>query len=44
MRQYFPAHRAPDTPGISRKITPEEYDHAVGWLETYGLENGWVQD
>jgi putative pyruvate formate lyase activating enzyme len=44
MRQYFPAHRAPDTPGISRKITAQEYDRAVGWLEEFGLENGWVQD
>ena len=44
MRQYFPAHRAPDTPGISRKITSGEYDRAEGWLEEFGLENGWVQD
>ncbi|NVN91551.1 MAG: radical SAM protein [Desulfuromonadales bacterium] len=44
MRQYFPAHRAPDTPGISRKITNGEYDRAEGWLEEFGLENGWVQD
>jgi putative pyruvate formate lyase activating enzyme len=44
MRQYFPAHRAPDTPGISRKINAEEYDSAVEWLEEFGLENGWVQD
>jgi len=44
MRQYFPAHRAPDTPGISRKITAEEYDRAVELLEESGLENGWVQD
>lgn len=44
MRQYFPAHRAPDTPGISRKITGQEYDRAVQWLEEFDLENGWVQD
>jgi putative pyruvate formate lyase activating enzyme len=44
MRQYFPAHRAPDTPGISRKITSGEYDRAEGWLVEFGLENGWVQD
>ncbi len=44
MRQYFPAHRAPDTPGIDRKITAAEYDRAVEWLEEFGLENGWVQE
>ncbi len=44
MRQYFPAHRAPDTACINRKITVEEYDRAVAWLEESGLENGWVQD
>jgi putative pyruvate formate lyase activating enzyme len=44
MRQYFPAHCAPDTPGIDRKITSGEYDSAEGWLEEFGLENGWVQD
>jgi putative pyruvate formate lyase activating enzyme len=44
MRQYFPAHQAGETPGISRKITEEEYDRAVEWLEECGLENGWVQD
>jgi len=43
MKQYFPAHLAPDTAGIGRKITDEEYEQAVEWLEEYGLENGWVQ-
>ncbi|ABL00131.1 radical SAM protein [Pelobacter propionicus] len=44
MRQYFPAHLAAETPGICRKITDDEYERAVEWLETCGLENGWVQD
>lgn len=44
MNQFFPAHRAVETPGIHRKITGEEYDEAVEALEAYGLENGWVQD
>lgn len=43
MKQYFPAHLAPRTPGIDRKITDEEYEEAVGALEEAGLENGWVQ-
>jgi len=44
MKQYFPAHRALETEGIGRKITDEEYEQALEWLEEYGLENGWVQD
>ncbi|HML79597.1 MULTISPECIES: radical SAM protein [Geobacter] len=44
MNQFFPAHRAVETPGIHRKVTGEEYDEAVEALEEAGLENGWVQD
>jgi len=44
MKQYFPAHRALETPGIHRKLTDGEYDRAVEALEEFGLENGWVQD
>ncbi|WP_049756793.1 radical SAM protein [Geobacter metallireducens] len=44
MNQFFPAHRAAETPGIHRKVTDEEYDEAVEALEEAGLENGWVQD
>lgn len=44
MKQYFPAHLAPDTPGFDRKITDDEYDEAVEYLEAFNLENGWVQD
>jgi len=44
MNQFFPAHRAAETPGIHRKIADEEYDEAVEALEEAGLENGWVQE
>jgi putative pyruvate formate lyase activating enzyme len=44
MRQYFPAHKAHETEGICRKLTAEEYDEAAHCLETFELENGWVQD
>jgi len=44
MRQYFPAHHAPATPGLDRKISDNEYDEAVEALEEFGLENGWVQE
>jgi putative pyruvate formate lyase activating enzyme len=44
MSQFFPAHVAPQTPGIERRVTNEEYAEAVEALEDCGLENGWVQD
>ncbi len=43
MSQYFPAYRAPEIPEISRRLTKEEYDYAVGLLDKYGLKNGWIQ-
>ncbi len=43
MNQFFPAHQAPDVPGIHRKITEKEYGEAVAALEEAGLENGWIQ-
>jgi len=44
MNQYFPAYLAPETPGIDRGITCEEYREAVDVLDQLGLENGWVQE
>lgn len=44
MKQFFPAHLAPDVPQINRRIDDDEYDEAVEFLEKYDLENGWVQD
>jgi putative pyruvate formate lyase activating enzyme len=44
MKQYFPAHRALETPGIDRKLTDEEYEKAVAALEDFELDNGWVQE
>ena len=44
LAQYFPAHRAPHTKGIDRRITREEYSRALGWLGEFGLENGYTQE
>ncbi len=43
MSQYFPAHRAPRIPLLSRPITSEEYDEVVALVEELGIENGWLQ-
>jgi len=43
MSQYFPTHRAPQIPLLSRTITQEEYDEVVQLVEELGIENGWLQ-
>jgi putative pyruvate formate lyase activating enzyme len=43
MSQYFPAHRAPRIPRLSRTITYEEYNEVVGLVEELEIENGWLQ-
>ncbi|MBN2372946.1 radical SAM protein [bacterium] len=44
MSQYFPAYLAPDHTGLNRRITRQEYDEALGWLDESGLAEGWRQD
>ena len=44
MSQYFPAFRAKEFTEIDRRITSEEYEEAYRIMQTYGLENGWVQE
>lgn len=44
MSQYFPAHRAPQVPLLSRPISSSEYDRVMELLERLEIENGWVQE
>jgi len=44
MSQYFPAHRAWQTPLLNREITLEEHSEVIEILDELGLENGWVQE
>ncbi len=44
MAQYYPAHRAPQIPLISRRINEQEYEEVIGRLDELGIENGWVQE
>ncbi|MEW6536273.1 MAG: radical SAM protein [Candidatus Auribacterota bacterium] len=44
MSQYFPTWHAIEDPLLKRKISYEEYEQAVGFLEKYDLNKGWVQD
>jgi putative pyruvate formate lyase activating enzyme len=43
MSQYFPAHRAPQIPLLSRTISSEEYNEVMELVEELGMENGWLQ-
>ena len=42
MSQYVPSPTLPAP--LNRRLTPEEYDGAVSWLELCGIRNGFVQD
>ena len=43
MGQYFPAHRAPEFPGLNRKLHRREYADAVAHLDRLNLRDGWLQ-
>ncbi len=44
MGQYFPAHRAGTVPGFSRKLSPAEYESAIGAAGRLGLANVYIQE
>ncbi|MBI3040027.1 4Fe-4S cluster-binding domain-containing protein [bacterium] len=44
MSQYFPAYKAKNSPELNRKITFEEYQEALDYVEELGFENVWAQD
>jgi putative pyruvate formate lyase activating enzyme len=43
MSQYYPIHKAFETPVLSRKLSSEEYEAVLEHLEKLGFENGFVQ-
>jgi putative pyruvate formate lyase activating enzyme len=43
MSQYFPTHKAPHIPLLSRTISLGEYNEVRELVEKLGLENGWLQ-
>jgi uncharacterized Fe-S radical SAM superfamily protein PflX len=44
MGQYFPAHKAPATPGYDRKLSKGEYEAAVREAERLGMDNVYIQE
>ena len=44
MSQYVPMGKAKKLPPYNRKITEEEYDAAISYLDFLGIESGFTQD
>ena len=44
MSQYVPMGKAKTMPPYGRRITEDEYDAALSYLELLGIENGFTQD
>jgi putative pyruvate formate lyase activating enzyme len=42
MSQYFPAHRAPQTPPLDKRVDPAAYARVVEWMGSTDLR-GWIQ-
>jgi putative pyruvate formate lyase activating enzyme len=44
MGQYFPTHGGLHNPYLNRRLTAEEYQKAISFLEDMGFDNGWIQE
>ena len=44
MSQYVPMGKAKELPPYNRKITEEEYDAAISYLDFLGIKSGFTQD
>ena len=44
MAQYFPTYKAKDIEKINRKLTKKEYQEIIEYVDSIGLDNGYVQE
>ena len=44
MAQYFPTYKAKENPKLNRKLTKEEWQEVLDYIEEVGIENGYVQE
>ena len=44
MSQYTPFYKSADYSEINRRLTQEEYDRVLDWMECMGIEQGFVQE
>ena len=44
MAQYFPTYKAKNIEKINRKLTKKEYQEIIEYVDSIGLDNGYVQE
>ena len=44
MAQYFPTYKAKEDSELNRKLTKEEYEEIVEYMEKINLKNGYIQE
>lgn len=44
MAQYFPTYKAKENPKLNRKLTKEEWQEVLDYIEEVGIENGYIQE
>ena len=44
MAQYFPTYKAKNIEKINRKLTKKEYQEIMEYVDSIGLDNGYVQE
>ena len=44
MAQYFPTYKAKDIEKINRKLTKKEYQEIMEYVDSIGLDNGYMQE
>ena len=44
MAQYFPTYKAKEITEINRKLNKEEWKEIEDYVETLGIENGFIQE
>ena len=44
MAQYFPTYKAKDIEKINRKLTQKEYQEIMEYVDSIGLDNGYMQE
>ena len=44
MAQYFPTYKAKENPKLNRKLTKEEWQEVLDYIEELEIENGYTQE
>ena len=44
MAQYFPTYKAKEDEKLNRKLTKEEWNEILEYIDTIEIENGYIQE